>query len=169
MNVCMCVYLDSQVIQVVSQYVSSSCDSSFSLVVLSGAQPWFNVLHGTIESHIVSDNAKLHYNTDRRVTTWRMAGHRSHLDTQEKVVGFDHSQQEAVKNLIQYLFVTLFILGLFKMFEWTILWDVEPKMLNKAIIWSGNSKKWVIIKSTVLTTQFNAMIQILGGLNTMLI
>lgn len=55
----MCVYLDSQVIQVVSQYVSSSCDGSFSLVVLSGAQPWFNVLHGTIASHIVSDNAKL--------------------------------------------------------------------------------------------------------------
>lgn len=29
-----CVYLDSQVIQVVSQYVSSSCDCSLSFVVL---------------------------------------------------------------------------------------------------------------------------------------
>lgn len=64
----MCAYLDSQVVQVVSQYVSSSCDSSLSLMVLSRAQPWFNVLHGTI-THTVSDNTKLEYSTVQRVTS----------------------------------------------------------------------------------------------------
>lgn len=48
MNVCvysLWVHLDSQVIQVKSQHMSSSCDGSLSLVVMSGAQPWFNMLH----------------------------------------------------------------------------------------------------------------------------
>lgn len=40
----MCTHLNSEVIQVKSQHVSGDCDGSLSLVVLSGAQPRFNVL-----------------------------------------------------------------------------------------------------------------------------
>lgn len=38
-------HLNSEVLQIESQHVSGDSDSSLSLVVLSGAQPWFNVLH----------------------------------------------------------------------------------------------------------------------------
>lgn len=42
---CLCIYLDSKVLQIVSQQIRGCCNGSLPLMIVYRAQPWFNVLH----------------------------------------------------------------------------------------------------------------------------